>query len=232
MPFPMVRHALAVVAHPDDESFGLGGVLDLLVRRGAEVSVLCFTHGEASTLHGNRAGDLFEVRQAELAAAATVLGAGHTRLLSYPDGDLASVPLGELVAQVRATAAGLRPSHLVAFDKDGVTGHPDHARATAAAVSAGTPLGLPVIGWTVPDGVARTLNAEFGTSFTGRPLAEIGWTMPVDRSRQWRAIAAHASQSMDNPVLRERLRLLGGTEHLLVLRPDAATRDQGPRSPG
>lgn len=44
-----VRRALAVVAHPDDESFGLGAVLGYLVHNGAEVSVLCFTRGEAST---------------------------------------------------------------------------------------------------------------------------------------------------------------------------------------
>jgi LmbE family N-acetylglucosaminyl deacetylase len=232
MPFPVVRHALTVVAHPDDESFGLGGVLDLLARRGAEVSVLCFTHGEASTLHGGRTGDLFAVRQAELAAAAGALGVGHTRLLSYPDGALASVALSELVAQVRATTAELVPSHLVAFDESGVTGHPDHAHATAAAVTAGTLLGLPVLGWTVPEVVARSLNEEFGTAFTGRPPEEIDWTVSVDRDRQWRAIAAHVSQSADNPVLRERLRLLGDTEHLLVLRPGAAARDQGPHSPG
>ncbi|HLI74718.1 MAG TPA: PIG-L family deacetylase, partial [Acidimicrobiales bacterium] len=42
--------ALAVVAHPDDESFGLGAVLAALVRSGGDVRVLSFTHGEASTL--------------------------------------------------------------------------------------------------------------------------------------------------------------------------------------
>lgn len=231
-PFPVVRHALVVVAHPDDESFGLGGVLDVLVRRGAEVSVLCFTHGEASTLHGGRADDLFQVRQAELAVAAGALGVGHTRLLPYPDGALSSVALSELVARVRTAAGELDASCLVAFDVGGVTGHRDHAAATAAAVAAGTLLGLPVFGWTIPDGVARALNAEFGTAFTGRPADEIDWTLPVDRGRQWQAISAHVSQSADNPVLRERLRLLGDTEHLLILRAGPATMDQGPHSPG
>lgn len=161
----------------------MGGVLDVLVRGGAEVSVLCFTHGEASTLHGGGTGDLFQVRQAELAASAGTLGVGHTRLLSYPDGALSSVALGELVARVGAVAAELHPSCLVAFDEGGVTGHRDHARATAAAVAAGTLLGLPVFGWTIPDGVARALNAEFGTAFTGRPAEEIDWTVSVDRGR-------------------------------------------------
>ena len=46
--FP-VRSALAVIAHPDDESFGLGGVLARLAADGTRVRVLCFTRGEAST---------------------------------------------------------------------------------------------------------------------------------------------------------------------------------------
>jgi LmbE family N-acetylglucosaminyl deacetylase len=40
---------MAVVAHPDDESFGLGALLSELTGVGVEVEVVCFTHGEAST---------------------------------------------------------------------------------------------------------------------------------------------------------------------------------------
>src|SRR5664280_3759531 len=74
---------LAVVAHPDDESFGLGAVLAAFAAGGARVAVLCFTHGEASTLHGV-AGDLHRLRAHELAAAAHVLGVATTVLRSYP----------------------------------------------------------------------------------------------------------------------------------------------------
>ncbi|MHB1928237.1 MAG: PIG-L family deacetylase [Acidimicrobiales bacterium] len=45
-----LRLLLAVVAHPDDESFGLGGVLAALAATGRRVSLLCFTAGEGSTL--------------------------------------------------------------------------------------------------------------------------------------------------------------------------------------
>ncbi len=54
---PHWERVLVVVAHPDDESFGLGAVLSSFVDAGADVSVLCFTQGEASTLHGVE-GDL------------------------------------------------------------------------------------------------------------------------------------------------------------------------------
>lgn len=42
----------SVVAHPDDESFGLGAIVDAFTRSGSGVEVLCLTHGEASTLQG------------------------------------------------------------------------------------------------------------------------------------------------------------------------------------
>ena len=40
-----------VVAHPDNESFGLGAVATF-VESGCEVGVLCLARREASTLHG------------------------------------------------------------------------------------------------------------------------------------------------------------------------------------
>lgn len=208
-----VGAVLAVVAHPDDESFGLGAVLDAVVRAGGQVTVLCFTHGEASTLHG-AAGDLSLIRPAELAAAADLLGVQRTVLLDYPDGALAGVDLAELTAHVRELAVQEHVDTLLAFDTDGVTGHADHVRATEAAVRAAAELDLPVWGWTVPSSVATTLNAELGTAFAGRTADQIDEVLPADRPRQWAAIAAHVSQSSDNPVLRRRLELLGDHEHL------------------
>ena len=54
---PAVASVLAVCAHLDDESFGLGAVLSAFADRGVRTSVLCLTHGEASTL-GADVGDL------------------------------------------------------------------------------------------------------------------------------------------------------------------------------
>lgn len=48
---PAWASVLAVIVHPDDETFGLGAVIDALVTGGAAVHVLCYTHGEASTLN-------------------------------------------------------------------------------------------------------------------------------------------------------------------------------------
>ncbi len=97
---PAWGSALAVVAHPDDESFGLGAVLEALVRSGCAVSVLCLTRGEASTVHGI-SGDLRGLRAMELRDAARVLGLSSAELSDHPDGALERVDRGVLVREVR-----------------------------------------------------------------------------------------------------------------------------------
>src|SRR6185437_15891060 len=100
---PSWPSALAVIAHPDDESFGLGAVIGELAAAGTAVHILCYTHGEASTLNETQA-DLHRARQEELrqaaaelgAAGVTLLGYPGVTLLGYPDGGLAGFPAAEL----------------------------------------------------------------------------------------------------------------------------------------
>jgi N-acetylglucosamine malate deacetylase 2 len=213
---PAYRRALAVVAHPDDESFGMGAVLSAFSAGGTETSVLCFTHGEASTLHGADA-DLRQVRAREFEHAAAVLGVARTQMLEYPDGGLSTIALAELEAQVGRLAGDVATDVLLVFDDGGITGHPDHCRATEAALAVGRAAGLDVLAWALPEAAATILNAEFGTSFLGRPEGDMDVRLAVDRRDQRWAIAGHASQSVDNPVLWRRLDLLGDTEWLRFL---------------
>lgn len=210
---PAWRSVLGVVAHPDDESFGLGAILSAFADENAELAVLCLTHGEASTLHGV-AGELGEIRAAELAAAADVLGVSAVELLGYPDGQLSHTPTDELAIPVIDFAKRFSAQGLLVFDPSGVTGHPDHRQATAAAQVAAAQLRLPVLGWTLPTAVAETLNSEYRTSFTGHPVADIDLVVPVDRARQYQAVRKHPSQALPTSVLWRRLELLGPVENL------------------
>ncbi|HET9657490.1 MAG TPA: PIG-L deacetylase family protein, partial [Kineosporiaceae bacterium] len=218
MAFPRWQRPLAVVAHPDDESFGLGAVLDRFVLQGASPSVLCFTHGEASTLHGV-GGDLRTIRADELAAAAGLLGLEHVQLLNEADGGLGLVDPETLAAAVTHAAHRSGADGLLAFDLSGVTGHRDHIAATRAAVSAGNALGLPVLGWTLPLPVAEALNTEFGAGFAGRTEGQVDIVLEVSRDTQLKAVQAHPSQAIPGSVLWRRLELLGDREHLVWLRP-------------
>ncbi len=209
---PAWRDVLAVVAHPDDESFGLGALLATFVAAGSRVSVLCLTHGEASTLHGVQ-GDLASVRARELAEAAAVLGIARVGLAAFPDGALSQVNLEALVAEVAGFVGAARPHGVLVFDRAGVTGHPDHRRATEAATAYASMKHIPVLGWTLPRAVASTLNAELGSTFSGYAASRIDLRVTVDRGPQRAAVACHASQALPGQALWRRFELTGACEH-------------------
>lgn len=124
------------------------------------------------------------------------------------------------MTELEQAARAARADGLVVFDRSGVTGHPDHAAATAAALAAAEKLRLPVLEWTLPADVAARLNAELGTAFTGHRRQEMDVVVRVDRRRQCRAIAAHRSQATPGSPLWRRLRLLGDHEHRRLTRAD------------
>ncbi|MHA6523735.1 PIG-L deacetylase family protein [Tessaracoccus sp. G1721] len=214
---PVWNRVLVVVAHPDDESFGLGGVIGRLVDDGADVSVLCLTAGEASTL--GAAPDLARTRALELEAAAEVLGCRSTTLLAHPDGGLRGREQ-ELVADVELAVDTAAPDGLLVFAVEGgVTGHPDHEAASRAAIAVAAGRGLPVLEWGLPEEVAATLRDEFGGAFAGHVDEALPVVVTVDRGRQLAAAHLHVSQAVPGSVLWRRLELLGDREHLRLTRP-------------
>jgi len=215
---PSVESVLAVCAHPDDESFGLGAVLSAFAELGARTSVLCLTHGEASTL-GAAIGDLHAIRELELSSAADALGVGGVHLLEFGDGRLTDAPIEDLCAEVRLAVERERADLLLVFDEGGITGHPDHVRATEAARAVGEEGELPVLAWTLAAEVAAQLGDEFPVEFVGRAPEAVHLSIDVDRTRQHQAIGCHVSQASDNPVLWRRLELQGDREVLRWLDP-------------
>ena len=218
---PGWRSALVVVAHPDDETFGLGALIAGLTASGTAVHVLCFTRGEASTLNENDS-DLLAARARELRQAGSALGVASVTLLDYPDSRLTSIPQPDLAAHVTRLAGRHRPDGLLVFDDTGITCHPDHQAATRAAVHAARAAGLPVLAWVLPDAIAGRLREETGGTFAGPPAGRIDLCVRVDRAAQRRAALMHASQISPTAVLWRRLQLQGDCEHLRWLSRPAA----------
>lgn len=212
---PRWNRVLVVVAHPDDESFGLGAVISRMVDDGADVGVLCLTAGEASTLGASP--DLARIRALELEAAAEQLGCSNTALRAHPDGGLSALD-AEIRADVEVAVDTTHPDGLLVFaPKGGVTGHPDHEAASLAAIAVAAERGLPVLEWGLPEGVAATLRDEFGGAFAGYPEADLPIVIDVDRERQVTAARLHVTQAVPGSVLWRRLELLGNKEHLRLL---------------
>jgi LmbE family N-acetylglucosaminyl deacetylase len=133
---------MAVFAHPDDESFGIGGTL---ARYGADpgvcVVLVCATRGEAGEISKPELATpehLGEVRERELRCASDALGIDKLYFLDYRDSGMAGTPenqdprslamadadevVGRIVAHIRRE----RPDVVITFDENGGYGHPDH----------------------------------------------------------------------------------------------------------
>lgn len=159
----MQRRLLAVLAHPDDESFGLGGTLAKYAGEGVDVHVAIATDGTAGSVieeFTGRQSQLHEIRRAELEAASDVLGVTLHRF-DYPDsgylGDprnedprvFANMDAREPTARVVRLIRELRPQVVITHDETGGYLHPDHIKAheitRAAFFAAGDPNRFPEI---------------------------------------------------------------------------------------
>jgi LmbE family N-acetylglucosaminyl deacetylase len=140
-----MRHKLlAVLAHPDDESLGFGGTLAKYAAEGVETSLVTATRGERGRFGSlGKNGDPVEVgrvREAELRAAAAVLGLREVTVLSYPDGAVDQVESAIAIRDIASHIRRIRPHIVLTFGPDGAYGHPDHIAisqfTTAATVCA------------------------------------------------------------------------------------------------
>ncbi len=117
----------AVLAHPDDESFGCAGALSLAHDQGRPVRLLVATRGEAGSPEGAEDPGFADVRIDELRCAAGKIGFTEVTILEgYPDGGVAEMPFDDLVDEIAAWLADRRPDAVITFGPHGITGHPDH----------------------------------------------------------------------------------------------------------
>jgi N-acetyl-1-D-myo-inositol-2-amino-2-deoxy-alpha-D-glucopyranoside deacetylase/mycothiol S-conjugate amidase len=145
------KRLLFVGAHPDDESFGLGGTLAKYALAGTQVVYACGTRGEVGTIdpeHLQGFASPGDMRWAELTCAAQHLGLADVIHLGYRDSGmpgsddnrhpnaLAAAPVDEVAARVINVLRQFRPQVVVTFDPIGGYRHPDHIAIHNATVRA------------------------------------------------------------------------------------------------
>lgn len=223
---------MAVLAHPDDESLGMGGTLAKYARDGVEVFLLTATRGDGGRFRGLPRGDpqhpgraaLATIREAELRAAASVLGVSEVTILDYEDQRLDAANPSEAIAQITRELRRVRPDVVVTFGPDGAYGHPDHIAisqfATAAVVAAADGrftigdvasrsephsvsklyyLAWPTSTWAAYQSALRRLSSTVdGIERTPTPWPDWAITTMIDTrdvwATVWQAVACHESQ--------------------------------------
>jgi LmbE family N-acetylglucosaminyl deacetylase len=130
---------LVVMAHPDDESMGCGGLILRHSRAGVPVNLICATRGEAGWSgkpRGAKREDLAQIRTGELDEAAAALAISGVELWDYPDGGVDRIDRQEITNRIWEQISKLRPKAVVGWGPDGVYGHPDHIAIGACTDSA------------------------------------------------------------------------------------------------
>jgi LmbE family N-acetylglucosaminyl deacetylase len=217
------RRLLAVFAHPDDETLGVGGTLAKYADAGVEVHLLTATRGEMGwggdeeAYPGPQA--FGQLREQELRAAVNVLGLAGVTFLDYIDGEVDKADAFEVASRIAHHIRRIRPQVVVTFGQDGIYGHPDHIaitqHVTAAltlAAAASHADGLPPH---VVDKLYYTAPAKSSMDFYEQAMGELvmnvdgverrspGWpewsiTTRIDADayweRVWEAAQCHRSQ--------------------------------------
>jgi LmbE family N-acetylglucosaminyl deacetylase len=133
---------VAVVAHPDDDAYGIAGSVALHAKDPDFRFILVHaTDGGAGDLREGFPAtrqNLGQVRRLEDEAGWQALGRMPDRheWLGYPDGELERLPFNDLVDAVSQVLVEEQPQVVFAFGPDGVFGHPDHITIGAATDAA------------------------------------------------------------------------------------------------
>ena len=118
----MPKKLLAVIAHPDDESFGIGGTLAKYAKEGVDIHVLCATRGE----NGQGGSELGKIREKELLTASKILGVKEVEFMGYVDGLLSNSLYHDMATKIENKIQAFQPQAVLTFDQLGITGHIDH----------------------------------------------------------------------------------------------------------
>jgi len=225
----MALKLMAVLAHPDDESLGFGGTLAAYAAAGVETSLVMATRGEAGRYGEHPRGSsghpgpeaLARLREAELRAAAAILGIRDIAFLDYRDQELDRADPREAVARIVRQLRRTRPDVVLTFGQDGAYGHPDHIAicqlATAAVAVSADPsfasgdgdaphrvaklyyIAWPASTWAAyENALKRLISVVDGVERQAMPWPDWSITTVIDTRATWetvwRAVSCHTSQ--------------------------------------
>jgi N-acetylglucosamine malate deacetylase 2 len=209
------RCMVSIWAHPDDEAFGPVGVIRAAHDAGMRNVLITATHGEGGRL-GNPPHATHEtlarVRDAELQAAAAIIGFDRVEQWDYPDGKLNLADPIELRDKILAVLVEEQPELVLTFGPDGIYGHPDHVAIHMAATQAFAQYAAlqsleaePRLYYATVDPERERKPNAAGDPGAPAPLPA---TTVIDVSQyaevKRRALAAHATQNEDwGPLLEQ-----------------------------
>jgi LmbE family N-acetylglucosaminyl deacetylase len=195
----MAKQMLLIFAHPDDESFALGGTIAKYAEQGVTITLVAATKGEAGKVAGIcKQEELGHIREQELLRAAEVLGIARVIFLGYRDKEVPIAPPLEIVEKLVRIIREVRPQVIITFGADGASGHRDH-RATHHFTKAAIQMAKEPIepDWGNPFTLPRLCYVRPGWRLTADKLQDVDYTISIVAwaKRKWQAILEHQTQA-------------------------------------
>ena len=136
----MTHRIACVFAHPDDETFCVGGTIAKYAAAGIRTDLFCATNGDAgknSSVPVSSREELAAIRIEETRAAARILGIASIEFPGYADGTLHTVEPTGLIGDVVSFLRRTRPTIVIGFGPEGApTGHRDHQAMSRVVTAA------------------------------------------------------------------------------------------------
>lgn len=152
-----MNRVLVISAHPDDETYGVGGTIAKHIADGDQVSVLIMTDGV-----GARHNEM-ERQKAAAEDACSRLGVSDVHLAGLPDQQLDGLPLLEVIRPISTLVRDIKPT--VVYTHHRGDANQDHRTIFAATLVAVRPFG--------DNPVRKVLSYEVASSTEwGPPFAE------------------------------------------------------------
>ena len=136
----MTHRIACVFAHPDDETFCVGGTIAKYAAAGIRTDLFCATNGDAgknSSVPVSSREELAAIRIEETRAAARILGIASIEFPGYGDGTLHTLEPTALIGDVVSFLRRTRPTIVIGFGPEGApTGHRDHQAMSRVVTAA------------------------------------------------------------------------------------------------
>jgi N-acetylglucosamine malate deacetylase 1 len=184
-----------IVAHPDDEILGFGGAMARHVDRGDDVSVLILATGLASRdSEGSVNQNSLEELRDNAQSAGKIIGTWNIEFGDFPDNQMDSVSLLEVVKRVEEFIADFSPA--VVYTHHAGDLNIDHRIVAQATMTACRPLpGAGVLALLAGEVNSSTEWASPGAEFRPNEFVEIDGVL----DRKLRALACYSGELRDWP---------------------------------
>jgi len=159
-----------IFAHPDDETFCVGGIVAKYASAGHQISLWCATNGDAgksAAVPVSSREELAALRRNEVLVACRLLGIDPVEMPGYRDGALEQADPIELTNDIVSFIRRQRPDVVITFGPEGApTGHRDHSAISRVATAAFFLSGL------------TAFDAQHLAPHAAKRLFYHAWTMP------------------------------------------------------